>query len=719
MIKRNTIYGLLIGFSLISNNVEAQMNTNEESFKFDEGKLYIKYKNSTVITTKNQTSKQIKSAQLPKMQLMMQKYGIHIEAFSMSLFEDENLQNTVRIRFDSLQRTDALIEELQKNQNVEYVEKVPLYRLFSTASAEEDPYAKEIGGRNLKWHLDLIHAKEAHAIQAAKPNIKVAIVDGAIWGEHEDLQITPENQYHAPSKKVGNSAPPSAIEQDIECNIIKSCASYSWSHGTHCAGLVGAINNNGKGIASVGSGLTLMGVSVETVIGFMIADAFEGISWAAENGAKVISCSWGGGALSQTHSDILKACYKKGIILVFATGNSASSSINYPAASPYVISVGAVNSNKGPSSFSNHGYWVDVASPGGFEVNKDGMETKNTILSTTFCKNQSYRLDNYGELNGTYYDGMAGTSMATPIVAGLVGYLLSEDSTLNAPLMKALLTQSGQALNYANTNKLFNEEATLIDAKAALDYMKQGMLYPSDLKATFGNKNVSLRWNAPIQTQETPTHYKLYRNRQLIDEYVLGCSYIDLDIEKGEYEYAVQAVYKDGSLSLKNGVGVSVRGYYTLDVKVEPSAEAGSIENCGKMAQNEIIELIAHSKPGYHFVAWKLKGEVVSTNTIFPVLLSQDTAFVAVFKGGVSNEVMENNLSTFYINPNPANNQIRIFTNENSLDCISILNLTGIEVLRIHKPFSKSINIEKLPKGLYFLRASKENRKYVSKFIKQ
>ncbi|MEG1762483.1 MAG: S8 family serine peptidase [Bacteroidales bacterium] len=718
MIKRKLIFAIL--FCFMGNLLLGQLNTQTNLPKYADNQLYVKYKNTLHTQIKSAPNRMVATSQLPQMQKKIKLFGIHPQALSMALFNDADLNTTLKMEFDSVAKMETLIHALEQDPNVEYVEKIPLYHLFSFTN---DPYATNLGGRNLKWHLDVINASSAWEIQKGSPNIKVAIVDGAVWGEHEDLLIAPENQYNTFTRKVGYSGPPKVeiIDPDELCSNIKNCPIFNWSHGTHCAGLVGAINNNKTGIASIGSGVTLMGVSGEDLLGFMLSNVFDGVVWAAENGAKVISCSWGGGALSRTHNNILKTCYNKGIIVVFASGNSASSDLGYPAASPYVLSVGSVNSDKGPSSFSNYGSWVDVASPGGYEVDPQGKETESSIVSITYGKSQNYRLGGYSELNDLRYDGMAGTSMATPLVAGVCGLILSKDSNLNMSMMRGILMQSGQSLNYSHSSKNFNTESTVVDAKAALMYLNLPKCYPSNVRATVNKKDATIFWAAPTQRSEAPVHYKLYRNRELIDGYLVDTVFVDPQLEANDYVYEIQAVYADGSQSLKQGVGLSILAfYYNVKVEVQPDAQAGIIEHTGDLPRNEMVDIIAHPKQGYRFVAWKtLENTEISTEPILSILLKQDTNLIAEFKKEEVSISPIADKTAMYIVPNPALDQIQICASENTFDLISILNLMGTEVLNLQKVNTDKIAIDHLPKGLYFVKANKGSNRYVAKFIKK
>ena len=124
-----------------------------------------------------------------------------------------------------------------------------------------------------------------------------------------------------------------------------------------------------------------------------IIAGFQGIVYAAQMGASVISCSWGGPGASQFEQDVVNIVTEEGSLVVAAAGNGGSADPSYPAGYEHVISVGAVNSADVKESYSNFGSTVDVFAPGG-----DFNGVNSTILSTYFPST---------------YQGLAGTSQAS------------------------------------------------------------------------------------------------------------------------------------------------------------------------------------------------------------------------------------------------------------------------------------------------------------------
>ena len=190
-------------------------------------------------------------------------------------------------------------------------------------------------------------------------------------------------------------------------------------HGTHVSGTIGAIHDNGIGVAGVMADVTMVAVKFLSDAGSgTTADAVLAIDYATSLGVDVMSNSWGGGGRSEALFDAIKRANEKGIIFTAAAGNSSSDndqSPHYPSNYEVdnVISVAAHTNGDGLASFSSYGRrTVHVAAPG------------HKILSTV--ANNSY-------------DVYSGTSMATPHVSGVLGLLLSKEGNLTVAEVKERL----------------------------------------------------------------------------------------------------------------------------------------------------------------------------------------------------------------------------------------------------------------------------------------
>ena len=266
-------------------------------------------------------------------------------------------------------------------------------------------------------------------------NIKVAVLDEGIFKEHIDLA---SNIYNL-SFNTETNLSPSLLFGD---------------HGTHCAGTIAAVRNNTQvvGVAPL-SKLMDVSNSLKGTPNSRIKRA-DGINWAWQNGADIISNSWGSVRYEVIDDAISNALTKgrngKGCIIVFASGNDYGQ-VSYPANSnPNILSVGAISSDGRRASFSNYGRELDVVAPG------------VGILSTV--PNNSVSSED-------------GTSMACPHVAGVAALILSVNPDLTVKQVADIIEQTAQKVggyNYQNTytrpNGTWNNEMGygLVDAYKAL-----------------------------------------------------------------------------------------------------------------------------------------------------------------------------------------------------------------------------------------------------------
>lgn len=229
------------------------------------------------------------------------------------------------------------------------------------------------------------------------PNVTIAILDSGVDLDHPDLQakIVPGFDF------VNND----------------SDADDDNGHGTHCAGIAAAVTNNGVGIAGIAPNCKIMPVKVLNAGGAGATDwIVNGITWAADNGAKVISLSLGGYGASQATKDAGAYALSKGAFPLAAAGNDNTSQQFYPAAWDEYLAVGATDQNDQKAGFSNFdASWVDVAAPG---------------------------VNIYSTLPGGTYGNSSGTSMACPVVAGLAGVVRSVNLSMT-PAQARTLIQNG------------------------------------------------------------------------------------------------------------------------------------------------------------------------------------------------------------------------------------------------------------------------------------
>ncbi|MDE6515320.1 MAG: S8 family serine peptidase [Bacteroidales bacterium] len=711
--------------------------------RYEENTLYVKFKDGSEISAKKMLdvksdTKTIRTAMLGLSNNLMNRFKIEPEALSMSLFDNPILDKTFMISIDPEAKADIeqLMEELEKNPNVEYVERVPFNRIFSTEGERpvNDPYYGDITSNektiNVSWHLDLINAQKAWELQKGDPELIVAVVDNAIWGAHEDLQIPSTRQYNCVKKEVGNSAPPTeyGIQQNEQCEIPdlynSSCEAFDFSHGTHCAGAIGAINDNNTGIASIAGGVSLMGVagpSSQYPSGIM--NSYHGLEWAASHGAKIISCSWGSDDFSRSNEAVVKACYEQGIIIIAAVGNDNVSTPHYPAAYyPYVIGVGSVDADRNKSSFSNYGHWVDILSPGG----EDTTAYRTQIFSTTYCQNQYTRLfGKIDEFTGKYYDEMSGTSMATPILAGIVALMKSKDATLTTDQVRAILQKTGN--NPKNGASSYNSYCKIADAYAALNFLTTSPIFlPSvdSLSAETSHDSVWLTWKAP-ETTEAIKGYNIYRDGEKIADAQQTYTFLDVNRPSGTIRYAVEPVYENSSTyTARAEINATVKKYFTISALIRPDDSYGYVEGTGQFEHRQIYTLKAIAYDGHHFEYWTdERGEKLFGATLSGPTMQNRRYFAYFAPGNISNEDLHLLKKAVHISPNPAKDEINIQCTDFELQYVRISDMQGRIVYNAGcidcQTHSLNIAIGSWAKGTYIVQVTTSKGTVSHKLIKR
>jgi serine protease len=189
------------------------------------------------------------------------------------------------------------------------------------------------------------------------------------------------------------------------------------AHGVHVSGISSAVTNNTKGVAGVGYNCKFLPVKIADATG-ALTKSYEGITYAADHGVKIINCSWGGAfGGSYGQSVINYATINKDILVVAAAGNNALDQDFYPSSFNGVLSVGATTSSNAAASFTNYNFAVGVCAPG------------NGIYSTY-------------SIAGGNYTNLSGTSMASPCVAGVCAVVRKYFPTYNAYQTAARVKQT-------------------------------------------------------------------------------------------------------------------------------------------------------------------------------------------------------------------------------------------------------------------------------------
>jgi subtilisin family serine protease len=193
-------------------------------------------------------------------------------------------------------------------------------------------------------------------------------------------------------------------------------------HGTHVAGIAAAHGNNGLGTPGVAYADSVKFLAVKVCGGALglcnAAGITNGIIWAVDNGAHVLNLSLGGGAPSAAQQNALQYALDNNVLPVCASGNDGAGTVSFPAAFPQCMAVGSSNWSDERSSYSNYGPQIEVVAPGG---DLSDSQPHSLILA-------SYHTNN------TAYAYLAGTSMATPQVAGMAALLRATGMTSAAEI---------------------------------------------------------------------------------------------------------------------------------------------------------------------------------------------------------------------------------------------------------------------------------------------
>ncbi len=281
-----------------------------------------------------------------------------------------------------------------------------------------------------------INVERAWDISDGSPLVVIAILDTGCDLNHEDLI-------------------PNFVQQDRWYNFETNTNSPNddAGHGTSCAGIASAQTNslNSQGVAGVGQRCRIMPIRMIWNNGKAtdVVSIIGALNWAREKKADIISMSWHWKGDQVDIDDMLEDCYKEGIVLVAASGNSAGSDpdiIAYPASNRHVIAVGATNENDWrctnldwPTSTTNgsqFGPELSVVAP--------GVHIWSTDMSGLGAGYNSVR--GGGDAAGNYTEGFGGTSGATPHVAGLAGLMLAYNPNLTPKEVNLIIERTADDL---------------------------------------------------------------------------------------------------------------------------------------------------------------------------------------------------------------------------------------------------------------------------------
>jgi subtilisin family serine protease len=430
------------------------------------------------------------TAGIPSLDEKLARYGT--EAIS-RIFPHKHteLGNIYRLRFDPQHDVMAVARDFAAEENVLYA--VPRY-IHQLCDLPADP--AYTGG--MQWYIDKVNGPQAWDLTHGDNEVLIGIVDTGTDLNHPDLE---DNLWLNPGEDVNGDGQVTAIDVnnfdddgngfvddfygwDFE-GIVGTPDNYPMEspgsigpHGTHCAGIAAAVTDNGLGCAGMSWDCTIMTVKVTRDGENAVISGYEGIQYAADNGADVISISWGRstGIPSPFQQEILDSAFARGAIIVAAAGNDPESAppdtcpLYYPAWYDHVTAVAATDSNDQVPYWSFYGTWVDVCAP--------GVDIYNSFWNDT-------------------YGTRMGTSMAAPLVAGVAGLLKSIHPDIDSDQFETQVGGTSDFIEHLNPGYEGWLGGGRINAYRALNETVPVVL--ADFQAIGGQGQIELRWTTAAE----------------------------------------------------------------------------------------------------------------------------------------------------------------------------------------------------------------------------
>lgn len=336
---------------------------------------------------------------------------------------------------------EAALKLYQADPSVEYAE--PNY-MVSAAAIPNDSYYGSTGswGQSYRdmWGLQKMQLEGTWDLTQGSPDVIVAVSDTGLDFSHPDIQ---ENIWTNPSEGAydGIDDDSNSFVDDLHgwnFDAHSNNPADDHGHGTHVSGTIAAGTNNGMGVAGISWHAKIMPLKFLDSYGSgSTADGLATIIYAADNGARVVNCSWGSTSYSRSLEDAINYAFGKGVVVVAAAGNNSSHAASfYPAGYDNVLTVAATDNNDQKASFSNYGQAVEVAAP--------GVEILSLRAAGT---------DMYGggtHVVGTEYYRANGTSMAAPHVSGLAALLFSQHPAWSAPQVMTQIVGTADGIGDAS-----------------------------------------------------------------------------------------------------------------------------------------------------------------------------------------------------------------------------------------------------------------------------
>lgn len=368
---------------------------------------------------------------------------------------------------------DSALKTLSREPFVEKVEIIPPRRFFY-----EPNDLQPVSGSPNQYYLHLCRLPEAWDISAGDSSIVIAVTDNGFHIQHPDLaQQWVINPDEIPDDGLDNDSN-GYIDDYLGWNATDNNGQVSadlptLTHATTVSGVAGARTDNGLGIAGAGFRCKLLPIKISDASNIPLA-GYLGILFAADRGAHVINCSWGGNIPSMGEEMLVDYALSAGCVVVAAAGNDNDTLPTFPAAYNGVIAVAATTAQDIRYSLSNFGSWITLCAPG------------LSIYTTDFNAAS-------GQFSYSYRNG---TSLASPLVAGVAGLMKALYPAASPALVKQCLADGADPIDQlpANAPYVGLLGAGRLNARASLECFRHYI--PPRVEAVFRDDATQSRFCA-------------------------------------------------------------------------------------------------------------------------------------------------------------------------------------------------------------------------------
>lgn len=279
---------------------------------------------------------------------------------------------------------ENFIDAITRKDHVRYAE---LNVTFEALYTPNDPYYGD------QYAPGMVNCEGAWDATLGDPGVTISVVDQGVQYDHPDLEGNMDGSVSNYGRDfAGGDSDPYPVQQDE-------------NHGTHVGGIAAGGTDNGTGHAGISDCSMLSARALDESGGGSLSDIADAITWSADQGAEVINLSLGGGGYTDTMKNAVSYAQNEGSLVVAAAGNDYGASVSYPAAYEECLAVSALDPDGSLAAYSNVGPEIELCAPG------------SDVLST---------------IPWDDYDQFSGTSMASPVVAGVAGLAISQWGTNNA-----------------------------------------------------------------------------------------------------------------------------------------------------------------------------------------------------------------------------------------------------------------------------------------------